>query len=177
MLTNPIWVIKTRMELQRGGAPSVALAASKAASSAVSGLGSGASAAAAATASSLSATAAASAAQASRAAVGGGASTAQTLGAMAGSATEGSARRVMLSPYSNMAHAVRQIARDEGIRGFYRGLAPSLLLVRTNLFSDFFDYSKMCCDSPSWHPYHLWQPQGTSNCSVNYSPKMQRLSN
>ncbi len=35
----------------------------------------------------------------------------------------------MLAPYRNMAHAVREIAREEGFRGFYRGLAPSLLLV------------------------------------------------
>ena len=146
------------MELQRGRAPSVALAASRGATSAVSGLGSSASAATAATASSLSSTVAASVAQASRATAGGGASTAQTLGGLAGSATEGSARRVMLSPYSNMAHAVRQIARDEGIRGFYRGLAPSLLLVRTNPYSDFIDYSNMRCDCPAWHLYYLWQP-------------------
>ena len=39
-------------------------------------------------------------------------------------------RRVMLAPYRNMVHAVREIAREEGFRGFYRGIAPSLLLVR-----------------------------------------------
>ena len=36
----------------------------------------------------------------------------------------------MLAPYRNMVHAVREIAREEGFRGFYRGLTPSLLLVR-----------------------------------------------
>jgi solute carrier family 25 folate transporter 32 len=32
-------------------------------------------------------------------------------------------------PYRGVWHAARQIAREEGIRGFYKGLLPSLLLV------------------------------------------------
>ncbi len=42
----------------------------------------------------------------------------------------------MLAPYRNMAHAVREIAREEGFRGFYRGLAPSLLLVSPSASRD-----------------------------------------
>ena len=34
------------------------------------------------------------------------------------------------SPYRGFTHAVAQIAREEGFAGFYRGLLPSLLLVR-----------------------------------------------
>lgn len=32
-------------------------------------------------------------------------------------------------PYKGFVHAVKQIAREEGIRGFYKGLLPSLFLV------------------------------------------------
>ncbi len=42
--------------------------------------------------------------------------------------------RAALPPYRNMVDAVKQIAREEGLSGFYRGLGPSLLLVRCNLF-------------------------------------------
>ncbi len=39
------------------------------------------------------------------------------------------AGRAALRPYRGMADAVAQIAREEGLAGFYRGLGPSLLLV------------------------------------------------
>lgn len=32
-------------------------------------------------------------------------------------------------PYRGFSHAVKQIAREEGWKGFYRGLGPSLLMV------------------------------------------------
>lgn len=70
LLTNPIWVIKTRLQLQR--------------------------------VSSLKAVGARTAPR-----------TARTSNA-----------------YRGFAHAVRQIAKEEGFAGFYRGLLPSLLLVR-----------------------------------------------
>ena len=38
--------------------------------------------------------------------------------------------RQALPPYRGMVDAVKQIAREEGLAGFYRGLGPSLLLVR-----------------------------------------------
>lgn len=67
LLTNPVWVIKTRLQLQRGAGwlarPGMALPAT--------------------------------------------------------------ARR-----YRGVVHAAREIAREEGFRGFYRGIWPSLLLVR-----------------------------------------------
>ncbi|CAL8470130.1 g9672 [Coccomyxa elongata] len=69
LLTNPIWVIKTRLQLQR--VSSLKAAGSKAAQRAVRGS----------------------------------------------------------NPYRGFAHAVRQIAKEEGLKGFYRGLFPSLLLV------------------------------------------------
>jgi len=62
-LTNPVWVIKTRLQLQRASAPAAA-----------SGFGGP-------------------------------------------------------SPYRGFADAIRCIAREEGLAGFYRGLGPSLLLV------------------------------------------------
>jgi solute carrier family 25 folate transporter 32 len=80
LITNPIWVVKTRLQLQRAGSLR-----------------------------SLSATAATSRAAAARRA---------------------GLRSGMASPYRGFADAVGQIAREEGFRGFYRGLLPSLLLVR-----------------------------------------------
>ena len=70
LLTNPIWVIKTRLQLQR-------------------------------------------------------VSTLKTAGARAVQRTARTS-----NPYRGFAHAVRQIAKEEGFAGFYRGLFPSLLLVR-----------------------------------------------
>lgn len=68
-VTNPIWVIKTRLQLQRGTAPKLAHAALPVRSNA--------------------------------------------------------------APYTGLVHAVKQIAKEEGFRGFYKGLLPSLLLVQT----------------------------------------------
>lgn len=42
------------------------------------------------------------------------------------------AARAALPPYRNMVDAVKQIAREEGAAGFYRGLGPSLLLVHSD---------------------------------------------
>ncbi|KAL3144844.1 hypothetical protein ABBQ38_001950 [Trebouxia sp. C0009 RCD-2024] len=70
-VTNPIWVVKTRLQLQRGHRPIVSPRLRQ---------------------------------------------TATHLRNSGG-------------PYRGFAHAVRQIAREEGFRGFYKGLLPSLLLV------------------------------------------------
>ena len=122
-ITNPIWVIKTRLELQQASVwrsvqpAAAALAGRSAAPSAAAAVSSSSSAAAAVSAGvDLAAVAARGAGRA-----------AQGAGPRAPSAA--AVRRVMLAPYRNMVHAVREIAREEGFRGFYRGLAPSLLLV------------------------------------------------
>lgn len=69
MLTNPIWVIKTRLQLQR----------------------------------------------------------VSSLKAVGPKALQRAGRG--FNPYRGFAHAVRQIAKEEGLAGFYKGLFPSLLLV------------------------------------------------
>ena len=77
LLTNPIWVVKTRLQLQRvSRMKSASAAASRGAAARRAGL-----------------------------------------------------RASVTSPYRGFADAVGQIAREEGFRGFYRGLLPSLLLV------------------------------------------------
>lgn len=70
-ITNPIWVIKTRLQLQRGPGPAVSPRLR------------------------------------------------QSLTHL----------RAVAGPYRGLTHAVKQIAKEEGIRGFYKGLLPSLLLV------------------------------------------------
>ena len=70
-VTNPIWVIKTRLQLQRGSGPTVSSRLRP------------------------------------------------TVTHLRGNA----------GPYRGFVHAVKQIAREEGIRGFYKGLLPSLFLV------------------------------------------------
>ena len=70
-VTNPIWVIKTRLQLQRGPGPTVSPR-------------------------------------------------------LCPSVTH---LRSNAGPYKGFVHAVKQIAREEGIRGFYKGLLPSLFLV------------------------------------------------
>ena len=70
-VTNPIWVIKTRLQLQRGSGPTVSPRLRP---------------------------------------------TVTHLRSNAG-------------PYKGFVHAVKQIAREEGVRGFYKGLLPSLFLV------------------------------------------------
>ena len=71
LVTNPIWVIKTRLQLQRGPGPAVSPRLRQ---------------------------------------------TVTHLRSNAG-------------PYRGFVHAVRQTAKEEGFRGFYKGLLPSLLLV------------------------------------------------
>ena len=73
LLTNPVWVIKTRLQLQRSGG----LVSKAARPLRASHLG----------------------------------------------------KPLRAGPYRGFLHAVRQIASEEGWRGFYRGLWPSLLLV------------------------------------------------
>ncbi|EFJ46769.1 mitochondrial substrate carrier, partial [Volvox carteri f. nagariensis] len=80
LLTNPIWLVKTRLQLQR--APIAAAAAATAANA-----------------------------------------TAGAAGAVAAAA----AGRQML-PYSGFLDAMIRIGREEGLRGYYKGLGPSLLL-------------------------------------------------
>ncbi|KAK9808587.1 hypothetical protein WJX72_000133 [[Myrmecia] bisecta] len=80
-ITNPVWVVKTRLQLQRG----VRLPALR------------------------------------------GAGNATAAGAVGAAKALGAA--VPGANYQGFVHAVRSIAREEGIRGFYRGLLPSLLLV------------------------------------------------
>ena len=75
LLTNPLWLVKTRLQLQGQGAGA-------------GGAGAG------------------------------GAGAGGAGGAAAG-----------MPPYRGMAHALASIARDEGVRGLYRGLAPALFLV------------------------------------------------
>ncbi|KAL0028967.1 hypothetical protein WJX77_008705 [Trebouxia sp. C0004] len=70
-VTNPIWVIKTRLQLQRGSGPTVSSRLRP------------------------------------------------TVTHLRGNA----------GPYRGFVHAVKQIAQEEGIRGFYKGLLPSLFLV------------------------------------------------
>lgn len=70
-VTNPIWVVKTRLQLQRGPGPNVSPRLRQAATHLRSNAG----------------------------------------------------------PYRGLVHAVKQIAKEEGFRGFYKGLLPSLLLV------------------------------------------------
>lgn len=70
-VTNPIWVVKTRLQLQRGPGPNVSPRLRQAAAHLRSNAG----------------------------------------------------------PYRGFVHAVKQIAKEEGFRGFYKGLLPSLLLV------------------------------------------------
>ena len=94
LLTNPIWVIKTRLQLQR--ATSLRSSAAKV------------------------------------------------------------ARRVpstRASPYRGFTHAVRQIAREEGFAGFYRGLLPSLLLVSTQ------QPSCPCCAASKDITTSSWPPK------------------
>jgi solute carrier family 25 folate transporter 32 len=79
LITNPIWVVKTRLQLQRGRALKAA------------GM------------------------------------------AKAGMASAGS--KVPMVQYTGFVDGVCRIAQEEGIRGLYRGLGPSLLMVNTCLFA------------------------------------------
>ena len=98
LATNPIWVIKTRLQLQRR------------------------------------ATAAAAAA---------------TTGPQAAAAQ----RAAAMPAYRGLVDAARQIARQEGLLGFYKGLVPSLLLVRQkhSYFAACMATTiRMCLPSPCW---------------------------
>ena len=76
-VTNPIWVIKTRLQLQRRPGPGLARAA-------------------------------------------------QASGQL----------RTSALPYTGLVHAVKQIAKEEGLKGFYKGLLPSLFLVCSAIGAD-----------------------------------------
>ena len=98
LATNPIWVIKTRLQLQRR------------------------------------ATAAAAAA---------------STGAQAAAAQKAAA----LPAYRGLVDAARQIARQEGLLGFYKGLVPSLLLVGQNssyCAACVATTSRACLPGPCW---------------------------
>ncbi|KAL4423143.1 hypothetical protein ABPG77_007796 [Micractinium sp. CCAP 211/92] len=107
-LTNPIWVVKTRLQLQRRTLDQAAAAARAAAAEAAAG-------------GSIAAGVAAGAAGASRAAGAAVGVPRQLLGSAAGESCA--------VEYRGFFHAFVQIARCEGLRGLYRGLLPSLLLV------------------------------------------------
>lgn len=103
LVTNPIWVTKTRLQLQRHSGVRVAATAG-----AVAGQGAAGGAAAAAAA------AARSTGPVARAVMAGAGSVAGPLPAPA---------------YRGLVDCFTQIARQEGLRGLYKGLLPSLLLV------------------------------------------------
>lgn len=85
LMTNPIWVLKTRLQLQQSfrGASDITSRTASSGSGGGSSLGRG--------------------------------------GIPAGDLAS--------VPYRSMADAVRRIALEEGLSGFYKGLTPSLILV------------------------------------------------
>mmetsp|Transcript_14029 Transcript_14029/g.51010 ORF Transcript_14029/g.51010 Transcript_14029/m.51010 type:complete len:397 (-) Transcript_14029:43-1233(-) len=119
VVTNPIWVVKTRLQVQRRlrGTASPASAVNSAAAALV-GAASG---------------------KVDAAVVGSsGSSVAERASATLRSATAGLAQAgsngnvvttTACARYRGPIHCVRSIIREEGVRGLYRGLVPSLMLV------------------------------------------------
>jgi len=79
LITNPIWVVKTRLQLQRGSALKAAGVA------------------------------------------------------RAGASAGASKVQVPMVQYTGFMDGVRRITQEEGVRGLYRGLGPSLLMVSKSL--------------------------------------------
>ena len=127
-MTNPIWLIKTRLQLQQklldaptvaAGGASMTAAAATAAATARSSSG--------ALASSSSSPLLAQQVQ----------HTAQQAAQQANQAAQQSAQHAQQAaaqqasrPYRGLFDAILRIGREEGLRGYYKGLAPSLMLVR-----------------------------------------------
>ncbi|KAG2441614.1 hypothetical protein HXX76_003234 [Chlamydomonas incerta] len=128
LLTNPIWLVKTRLQLQR--LPLTGAAASAAGSAAASAAGSAASAAA-------------------------------TAASAAGAAAGAAAGRAAL-PYNGFLDAMIRIGREEGIRGYYKGLGPSLVLQTMHGAVQFAVYDELKFLASRWGPRPPGQQEGAA---------------